>query len=542
LKFKLAPVFFLFLIALTGLAYGQTPEQLPSFEAADIHPSPKNPNPNVPSLGGFARGGRYQFRNATMVDLIANAYGVDPEKVVGGPFWLETDRFDILAKAPVSVTPANTKLMLRSLLADRFKLVIHNEDTPMNAWVMTTVTPGKPGPQLREAKGGGPSNCNPQPGDGGNIVLVCVNISMPVLAQLVRQIDPNTFNSAVTDMTGLEGSWDFQITITNPGAPAAAGNNAAAAREIFEKQLGIKLEQQKRAISTLVVDSVNRKPTDNVPGIEKLVPVVPTDFEVADLKPSAPNTQIRGGLQPGGRIDLQGLTLKQLMLVSLGLAGNNLGGGNAGDLISGPKFLDTDKYDVVAKAPSDVALSGTDVDAETLLAMLRTLLIDRFKIKYHIEDQPINVYALTFQKKDARLKPADPNSRSTCKRAVANNSFGVPTATLTCQNTTLAQLADKLPAMAPAYVDHPAVDASGLEGGFDFALSWTPRGNFDGGQRGQAPGGGGGGPAGAGAASDPNGALSLFEGVQRLGLKLEVRKQPYPVLVIDHMDTKPTEN
>ena len=96
--------------------------------------------------------------------------------------------------------------------------------------------------------------------------------------------------------------------------------------------------------------------------------------------------------------------------------------------------------------------------------------------------------------------------------------------------------------MAPAYVDHPAVDASGLEGGFDFALSWTPRGNFDGGQRGQAPGGGGGGPAGAGAASDPNGALSLFEGVQRLGLKLEVRKQPYPVLVIDHMDTKPTEN
>src|SRR5262249_13903610 len=138
----------LLLIALAGLAYGQTPERLPSFDAADVHTSPKNPNPNVQSLGGFARGGRYQFRNATMLDLIANAYGLDPEKVVGGPFWLETDRFDILAKTPVSVTPANTKLMLRSLLADRFKLVTHEEGKPMNAWVMTAARPGS---QLKPA-------------------------------------------------------------------------------------------------------------------------------------------------------------------------------------------------------------------------------------------------------------------------------------------------------------------------------------------------------------------------------------------------------
>ena len=537
MKSTLTQCFAFFLIVLTGLAYGQNAEKLPSFEAADVYPSPKNPNPNIQSLGGFARGGRYQFKNATMVDLIANAYSVEPEKVVGGPFWLETDRFDILAKAPMSVTPANTKLMLRSLLADRFKLVTHNEDKQMNAWTMTAVTPGKPGPQMKEAKGG-PSNCNGQP-DGPNTVLTCVNMSTAVIAQLLRQADPGTFDSPVADLTGLEGSWDFQLTLTTPGAIAAAGKDAIPIREAIEKQLGIKIEQQKRAIATLIVDSVNRKPTDNVPGIEKLVPVVPTEFEVADLKPSAPNSPIRGGLQPGGRIDLQGLTLKQLMIVSLGLAGpNNLGQGNAGDLLSGPKFLDTDKYDVVAKAPSDVALSGTDVDADTLLAMLRTLLIDRFKIKYHIEDQPINVYALTFQKKDARLKSADPNSRSTCKRTVGNNSLGVPTATLTCQNTTLAQLADKLPAMAPAYVDHPAVDVSGLEGGFDFALSWTPRANFDGGQRGQGPNA----AAGGAVASDPNGTLSLFEGVQRLGLKLEVRKQPYPVLVIDHVETKPTEN
>ena len=525
---------FFFLFAVTGLAYGQAPEKLPSFEAADVHPSPKNPNPNVQSLGGFARGGRYQFKNATMVDLISNAYGVEAEKVAGGPFWLETDRFDILAKAPTSVTPANTKLMLRSLLADRFKLVTHNEDKPMNAWTMVAVNAGKPGPQFKESKGGGPTNCNTQPANGGpNVTLVCVNVPMAVLGQIVRQIDPSV-DSPVADMTGLQGNWDLQFTWTPPAAMTAAGKDAIAFRDAFVQQLGIRLEQQKRPITTLVVESVNRKPTDNVPGIEKLVPVVPTEFEVADLKPSAPNAQIRGGLQPGGRIDLQGMSLKQMMLISMGLMGPNGGGGNAADLLSGPKFLDTDKYDIVAKAPSDVALSGTDVDADTILSMLRTLLVDRFKIKYHIEDQPINVWALTFQKKDARLKQSDPNSRSTCKRTVANNSFGIPTATLTCQNTTLSQLADKLPAMAPAYVDHPAVDAAGLEGGFDFALSWTPRANFDGGQRGQTPAGGD--------ANEPNGALSLFEGVQRLGLKLEIRKQPYPVLVIDSMENKPTEN
>jgi uncharacterized protein (TIGR03435 family) len=527
---------FLVLISLAGFTFGQGTEKLPSFDAADVHVSPRSGNPNVQSAGGFVRGGRYQFRNATMVDLIASAYGMDAEKVLGGPSWLETDRFDILAKAPAGATNPTAKSMLRSLLADRFKLVIHNEDKPLSAYVMTSA---KPGPQIKEAKNAGPTDCNGQPGEPPNTVIVCKNMTMAVLGQLLRQLDAATFDTPVTDMTGLEGSWDFELKFTPRAALATAGKDAIPLQQALEKQLGIKVELQKRAFPTLVVDSVSRKPTDNVPGIEKLVPVVPTEFEVADLKPSAPNAQMRGNLQPGGRIDIQGFTLKQLILVATGLVNpnGNPGAGNVSDLISGPKFLDTDHYDIVAKAPADVAISGADVDADTLLAMLRTLLIDRFKIKFHIEDQPLNVYSLISQKRDPRLKQADPNSRSTCKRTVAPNNSGLPMATLTCQNTTLAQLAEKLPAMAPAYVDHPAIDASGLAGGWDFALSWTPRGNFEGGQRGQAPNQ----PGGAGA-SDPNGGQSLFEGVEKLGLKLEVRKAPYPVLVIDHMEQKPTEN
>src|SRR5579883_68945 len=314
MKKLLAPFFVL--IVLTSLAFSQTNEPLPSFEAADVHGSPRSANPNVQSMGGFVRGGRYQFKNATMVDLIASAYSVEAEKVLGGPSWLETDRFDILAKAPASATNATAKLMLRSLLADRFKLVLHNEDKQMNAYVMTAL---KAGPQMKQSTRGGPTNCQAQPGEPPNTVIACTNMSMSTLAQVLRQLDPATFDTPVADMTGLDGGWDFELKFTNRLALGSAGKDATPIQEAFEKQLGIKLELQKRAITTLVVDTVNRKPTENVAGVEKMLPVVSTEFEVADVKPSAPNSPLRGRLQPGGRLDVQGFTLKRLLLIAAGL-------------------------------------------------------------------------------------------------------------------------------------------------------------------------------------------------------------------------------
>lgn len=527
---------FLGVIVLTSFASGQSTETLPFFDAADVHVSPKSVNPNVTSTGGFVRGGKYQFKNATMLDLIASAYSVEPDKVVGGPSWLETDRFDILAKAPASATNANAKLMLKSLLADRFKLAIHNEDKPMNAFVMTMT---KPGPQLKQSAGAGPTNCQSDSTSAPpHNVINCTNMTLAFLAgQVLRQLDGLTFQSPVTDLTGVEGSWDFQLKWTGSNNVAAAGKDAIPIQEALEKQLGLKVEMQKRSLPTLVVDSVNRKPTDNVAGVEKLLPVVSTEFEVADLKPSKPDAPSNGRLQPGGRIDLLGIPLKDLLLISMGVANPN---GNTPpsvrELLSGPKFLETDKWDIVAKAPADVAIQGDNVDVDTLLGMLRTMLIDRFKIKFHTEEQPLTVYAFIAPKKETKLKPADPASRSRCTRTVDGNRGGLPPlATLTCQNTTLAQLAEKLPAMAPAYFEHPAVDASGLQGGFDFAVSWTPRANLNGGgnQQQQQPGA---------AAAEPNGAFTLYEGVERLGLKLELQKHPYPILVIDHIEQKPTEN
>src|SRR6516164_6516982 len=94
----------------------------PRFEAADVHPSPSATNPYNYASGGVLRGERYELRKATMLDLIKAAWNVDPDTVFGGPNWMEFDRFDIYAKAPMETSPETIRLMLQALLRDRFGL------------------------------------------------------------------------------------------------------------------------------------------------------------------------------------------------------------------------------------------------------------------------------------------------------------------------------------------------------------------------------------------------------------------------------------
>jgi uncharacterized protein (TIGR03435 family) len=113
---------------------------------------------------------------------------------------------------------------------------------------------------------------------------------------------------------------------------------------------------------------------------------------------------------------------------------------------------------------------------------------------------------------------------------------------------TMAQFAEKLKNIAPGYIHTPVLDATGLEGGYDFTLSFSPAGLARSGGEGRGGRGAGeGGPPPASdaatAASDPNGAITLFEAIEKqLGLKLEAQKRPVSVLVIDRAEQKPTEN
>ena len=198
-------------------------------------------------------------------------------------------------------------------------------------------------------------------------------------------------------------------------------------------------------------------------------------------------------------MDLFAATLKSPITLAWDLDADRLAGG--------PKWLDTDRFDIVAKASTGPP-TGRPIDFETTQAMLRALLVERFKLEVHQEDQPMTAYALVAPKRDAKLKKADDSNRSGCKYAAAS---AVLSKVYTCQNVTMAQFAERLQSMATAYIDRPVVNATGLQGSFDFVLSFTPKGSAL-----------LGGPSGEGAsAADPSGAMTVFEALDRqLGLKL----------------------
>src|SRR5580765_398243 len=115
---------------LSAALIAQSADSKPSFESADVHAVAVS-RLGTTLTGGTLRGGRYDVRGATMIDLIHLAYSIDNDRVLGGPGWLETDYFDVLAKAPAGATADSAKLMLQALLVDRFGLVVRHDSKPI---------------------------------------------------------------------------------------------------------------------------------------------------------------------------------------------------------------------------------------------------------------------------------------------------------------------------------------------------------------------------------------------------------------------------
>ncbi len=490
----------------------------PRFELADVHASPRSTS--IELTGGIKRGGTYQLRHATMLDLVRLAWGVDAQKVLGGPAWLEIDRFDLRAKVPAGTAPAAVPAMLQTLLAERFNLTAHRDTKPVPTWVLTA---GKH-PVLKPADPTSESRCQ-SGGTNDQVTMTCRNTPMPALVASLTGLEVWYYlgDNLVADQTGLEGAFDFDLQYSRRWNTTAAGAQILSLFDALEK-LGLKLDPSAVPLPVVVVDRVDRWPTPNSPETNKAFPPPPTDFDVAAIKPTDPAHPGEDFRLESERLTIRATTLQTLIADAWGITNEMI--------VAGPKFLETARWDIAAKA-------AEEIDPDAVGPTLQTLLKDRFHLAAHFEERTLPAWVLTAPK--PRLKKADPASRTGCHEGPPNlakidprNTNPVLGRLLTCTNAPMSWFAAQLPSVASGYIHSEVLDATGLEGGWDFTLSFSKLRQW----QGEPPS-----SPDSPHAPDPNGALSAPEALEKqLGLKLELRKRSVRVLVIDHIDDKPTDN
>jgi uncharacterized protein (TIGR03435 family) len=338
--------------------------------------------------------------------------------------------------------------------------------------------------------------------------------------------------------TGLKGSFDFEIKWTPRALLQKAGADGISIFDAVDKELGLKLDLATAPRPVLIVDSVHQMPTANAPGLEKILPTPPPPrFDVAVIKPSKPDEDSRGRID-GGQIDVHNLPLRFLITFAWDLNPND-----TEMLVGAPKWLDSDHFDILAKVVNDAPGQAAPViDEEDLRPMLQALLADRFQLKTHMEDRPISAYTLIAE--NPKLKKADPLSRTRCKEGPGPDGKDPRAANpvlnrlVSCQNMTTAQIGEELQKIAAGYIYSAVLDATGLKGSWDFTLSFSSANLTKGRGDGSEPN-----SSETSVAPDPNGAVTLFDAVSKqLGLKLEKQRRPVQVLIIDHIEEKPTDN
>jgi uncharacterized protein (TIGR03435 family) len=232
-------------------------------------------------------------------------------------------------------------------------------------------------------------------------------------------------------------------------------------------------------------------------------PAAPPRFEVASIKPT-PLDQYNGpsGIPTGhGRLRGMRVTLQRCIMGAYGIGPNQISGG--------PPWLGVDRFEIDAKT------SGPLDDDALFMNMLQTLLADRFQLQFHRETRIMEALVLEVAKGGPKLEKA--------KGPESESSTSSRHGSIDAKATTMAHLAEVL----ARGMDVPVVDGTGLSGAFDLKLTWSPEADR---------------PVKPGEVTPPDTGPSLFTAVQQqLGLRLQRRKMPIEVFVIDRAE-KPSEN
>jgi uncharacterized protein (TIGR03435 family) len=282
------------IVLATTSVRAQTPDQKPlTFEVASIK---ANVSGDFRRQMGPAPGGRFTATNVPLRDLAAYAFGVPLDslgfRVIGGPSWIDTDRFDVVASVNGTWTPQQMRDMIRSLLADRFKLAAHNETRELPIYVLVlangpprlrrsvvdqaacdarraAIQRREPVPPLAP---GAPPICGTDRVIPGKITALGESVTSlaSTLGQFVAR--------AVVDRTGLTGLFDFDLTWTPDNLPQRASGtpndqpltingiaidpNGPSLVTALQEQLGLKLESTKGPVDVIVIDHVEKPTAD----------------------------------------------------------------------------------------------------------------------------------------------------------------------------------------------------------------------------------------------------------------------------------------
>jgi uncharacterized protein (TIGR03435 family) len=276
------------------------------FEVATVRPSTPNGSPGVnftlgPGDGYANTGGRLIANNISLLDYIRFAYKLTDGQAdilqASAPKWLVTDAFDIQAKSAVpNPTKDQMRLMMQSLLADRFKLSVHSEMRELPVLALVQVKKGRLGPELRQ-HAPEDSHCSniAAPTDGSSqakaspeIPTICgalVSVGAPnapshvriggrnvTLALLAAHLgEMGRYDRPIVDQTGLSGTFDLVLEWgPDPGSEKQSNPDNSSQderqtylQEALEDQLGLRLERQRAPVRILLVDHVDEHPVEN---------------------------------------------------------------------------------------------------------------------------------------------------------------------------------------------------------------------------------------------------------------------------------------
>lgn len=259
----------LILAALVALSFDRAKCQeiakAPAFEVASITPcKPGTAEPPGEHMGMVQftyPGGRFRANATTLKFLLEWAYGIQPSQHSNGPSWMETDRYDIVAKAENSnVTDNEMKLMMQTLLQDRFHLKLQHERKELPAYIISL---GEKAPKLFPPKEGETHSIRvaPQMGPDQKIASYHVAATRYSLTQLT-DVFARQLGQVIVNQTGLTGDFDFTLDLT-PDDSRPSPLDPSLLITAMREQLGLTLKSQKTLVDYLVIESAEKVAAEN---------------------------------------------------------------------------------------------------------------------------------------------------------------------------------------------------------------------------------------------------------------------------------------